>query len=397
MTDSICGYALAMSKNHILISNFMTTTGEELHQQQTELAAAYAEAKAERQRYRDLFAFAPDGYFVTDAKGKVREANQAACKLINVAPTRLDGRLLLTFIAPDDQPRFLDLLIRLKGGAPAEAWNVRVQRRDSGAVSTSVVAKPIRDAQGAVVGARWQFREVIEQVAQAEALRESEAHLEQRVAERTAELRASEERFRLVLQDSPVAVFHQDTDLRYTWIYNPAGGFSPTEIIGKTEHELLDQENADRLAAFKRRVLETGQGIREEIPWERDTETLWFDMKLEPLRDPNGTIIGLTAVSTDITAYHREAERQRFLDEVSILLITTQDPDSLLRQVAQRIAGRIADCCVFALPHGSSGRGRSGCGSRCACGRRANATRGRCCGARRWRRRRSGWPSTLPT
>jgi hypothetical protein len=26
MTDSICGYALAMGKNHILISNFMTTT-----------------------------------------------------------------------------------------------------------------------------------------------------------------------------------------------------------------------------------------------------------------------------------------------------------------------------------------------------------------------------------
>jgi PAS domain S-box-containing protein len=211
-------------------------------------------------------------------------------------------------------------------------------------------ARPIRDAQGAVVGARWQIRDVREQLAQAQALRESEARLEQRVAERTADLRASEERFRLVLQDSPVVVFQQDTDLRYTWIYNPAGGFSAEEVIGKTEHELLDQKNADRLAAFKRRVFETGQGLREEIPWEHNNETRWFDMKLEPLRDADGTIIGLTAVSTDITEYHREVERQRFLDEASSLLITSLDPGSLLRQMSKLITEHIADCCAFALP-----------------------------------------------
>ena len=34
-------------------------------------------------------------------------------------------------------------------------------------------------------------------------------------------LRQSEERFRVALKNSPIAVFNQDRDLRYTWMYNP--------------------------------------------------------------------------------------------------------------------------------------------------------------------------------
>ena len=31
-------------------------------------------------------------------------------------------------------------------------------------------------------------------------------------------LRLSEERFRVALKNSPIVVFHQDRDLRYTWL-----------------------------------------------------------------------------------------------------------------------------------------------------------------------------------
>jgi len=41
-----------------------------------------AAVEAERQRYQDLFEFAPDGYLVTDAQGMI-QANRAAAKLLN--------------------------------------------------------------------------------------------------------------------------------------------------------------------------------------------------------------------------------------------------------------------------------------------------------------------------
>src|ERR1700709_62704 len=51
---------------------------EEMALQNEELLTVQEALEAERQRYRDLFEFAPDGYLVTDLAGTVREANRAA-------------------------------------------------------------------------------------------------------------------------------------------------------------------------------------------------------------------------------------------------------------------------------------------------------------------------------
>src|SRR5687767_2891528 len=56
----------------------LQVTEEELRQQNEELAAAREAVERERQRYLELFEFAPDGYLVTDPDGTIREANRAA-------------------------------------------------------------------------------------------------------------------------------------------------------------------------------------------------------------------------------------------------------------------------------------------------------------------------------
>jgi response regulator NasT len=65
---------------------------EELRQQNEELAAARQALEAQQQRYRDLFEFAPDAYLVTDAAGRIEEANRAASGLLNVALPFLTGK-----------------------------------------------------------------------------------------------------------------------------------------------------------------------------------------------------------------------------------------------------------------------------------------------------------------
>jgi PAS domain-containing protein len=59
-------------------------------------------------------------------------------------------------------------------------------------------------------------------------------------------LQEQEERFRVALEHSPVVVFNQDCDLRYTWINSPVWlGLSRTyraddrEIVGGPEAEEL--------------------------------------------------------------------------------------------------------------------------------------------------------------
>ncbi|RPH90815.1 MAG: PAS domain S-box protein, partial [Desulfobacteraceae bacterium] len=115
-------------------------------------------------------------------------------------------------------------------------------------------------------------------------------------------LRQSEQRFRLALTNSPVSVFEQDLDLRYTWIYNPKLGFVADQVIGKTDAELVDPASAATLEALKRGVIDTGQPIRQEVATVvRGEPPTCFDLYVEPHRDEDGRIIGVICASTDIT------------------------------------------------------------------------------------------------
>ena len=67
-------------------------------------------------------------------------------------------------------------------------------------------------------------------------------------------MRRNEERFRVALKDSPITVFSQDQELRYTWIYNPQL-YWEHDAIGKTDEQLIGTKRAARLMELKRRVL----------------------------------------------------------------------------------------------------------------------------------------------
>src|SRR5437867_1586716 len=75
---------------------------EELRQQSDELVAARAAIEAEKQRYQELYQFAPDGYLVTDASGMIREANRVAGAMLDVAPEFLVGKPMANFLPAEE-------------------------------------------------------------------------------------------------------------------------------------------------------------------------------------------------------------------------------------------------------------------------------------------------------
>ncbi|MGE5492365.1 MAG: ATP-binding protein [Actinomycetota bacterium] len=115
-------------------------------------------------------------------------------------------------------------------------------------------------------------------------------------------LRLTTERFQVALKNSPVVVFNQDRDLRYTWIYNPALGYRAEDVIGKLDRDIFErEEDARLLSCIKGRVVDTGQGERQEVQVRYQGTDLWFDLTVEPLRDADGGIIGVTCAAVDIT------------------------------------------------------------------------------------------------
>ena len=87
-----------------------------------------------------------------------------------------------------------------------------------------------------------------------------------KLAAAEAALRLSEERFRVALKHSPVMVFNQDADLRYTWVHNAPVGLPEKDFIGKTDPEIFPAEEAGALARIKRRAMAGGQGCGRRFP-----------------------------------------------------------------------------------------------------------------------------------
>jgi PAS domain S-box-containing protein len=153
-------------------------------------------------------------------------------------------------------------------------------------------------------------------------------------------LRESEERFRVALQYAPLMVFHYDQDMRYTWAFNTHPDFPPEVMIGKTDAELVPGELGWELTEFKRKVFETGRGARREISITLSDGQHTYDLSAEPMRDAQGTIIGVTAAAMDITerkqtgaALERERELLRRLFDRIPVMIAIYRPDARVVQL----------------------------------------------------------------
>ena len=136
-----------------------------------------------------------------------------------------------------------------------------------------------------------------------------------------AALAKSDNRFRMAISNSPITVFEQDLDLRYTWLYNAKLGFDETSPLGRTNTELLGPANADQVDAVTRRALETGQHSRQEVTVEQPGHGLnHFELSVEPRRGPDGQINGVIGSSIDITERRKTEmelhERRNFLDGI---------------------------------------------------------------------------------
>jgi len=135
---------------------------KQLFQQTEELAATRAQVEAQRQRYQDLFEFMPLAYLVTDALGKIQEANLAAATLFNTEPSFLVNQLLVSFIPPPERPAFRAKLAQLHAYKGVREWTLCLQPRKNQLFYTAVTVAPFRDSQGKVTSLRWIVRDITE-------------------------------------------------------------------------------------------------------------------------------------------------------------------------------------------------------------------------------------------
>ncbi|MBI1923429.1 PAS domain S-box protein [Candidatus Poribacteria bacterium] len=173
---------------------------EELREQNDELVVTRQAAEVERQRYQELFEFAPDGYLVTDTDGIIQEANRTAAILFNSHQDFLVGKPLIVFVVKEDRKAFHTQLTQLQTlhfalnpdaieGASLlrlqrlRGWEVRLQPRDSSPFPAAISVGDVRNPQGGLVALRWLIRDITERVQAEQRLKENNLLLEKALNE----------------------------------------------------------------------------------------------------------------------------------------------------------------------------------------------------------------------
>ncbi len=110
-------------------------------------------------------------------------------------------------------------------------------------------------------------------------------------------LQTEQERLLNALEGSPVGMFEQDEELRYTWTGTSLFGRERAKVIGKSDAEIFSA--TESLAALKRQVLVTGTPQRARISLVVGDEQRSYDLYVAPKRAAPGHIVGLCGVAME--------------------------------------------------------------------------------------------------
>ena len=264
-----------------------------------------------------------DAIFVKDVDGRYLLFNDAAGRFVGKPPEAVKGRDDSEIFPPDVAAtlRALDRGVMQRGVVDTHEENLRTL--DGRQLDFLVTKGPIFDENGEVVGLFGVSRDVTENRQAQAMLRTLNQRLENEVAARTEELKATEERARLILQSSGAGMFGCDLDGRITFA-NPAAGrmlnCAAEDLIGADARRLLaraDHQPESPLDA----VLASGEAVADDNAAFRrpDGRPLAVSYAAQPIRrdDPAaggaavvGAVVGAVVSFTDISE-RRAAEEAR--------------------------------------------------------------------------------------
>lgn len=280
---------------------------EELEIQNEELLRTQLELERSRLHYFELYELAPAGYLTLDSGGIIREANLTASKLLGVERAKLLGEPFCHFIAREDHDIYYQQSRQVLLVSKQQTWEARLLQKGGVLFWAQVEMSASFDQnnQGPSTMQRLVIMDISKRKLAEAALQRANDELEQKVAERTAELARANEKYRLLVDNTPDLIFSCDLNLRHTFVNRRVClyyGLEEQEIIGKTFWELgYSEDVARQLDELFVKVL-NGNTVEEEISLPITggaVRTFWF--VVAPLFNVQGNVISITGTARDIT------------------------------------------------------------------------------------------------
>ncbi|MET0137646.1 MAG: PAS domain S-box protein [Sphingobium sp.] len=253
--------------------------------------------------------------YMLDPTGIVVSWNTGARRFKGYDADEIIGQHFSRFYTPEDQSSGLParalMIAETQGSFEAEGWRVR---KDGTYFWANVVIDPIRAPDGALLGFAKVTRDLSERRAAQEALR------------------SSEERFRLLVESVTDYAIYMLDPVGTVTSWNAGAerfkGYKADEIVGQNFSRFYSDE--DRLAGTPSRALATSEreGRFEAEGWRirKDGTRFWANVVIDPIRDPQGELIGFAKVTRDLT---ERRENQMALEQAREAVFQSQKMDAI--------------------------------------------------------------------
>ena len=250
-------------------------------------------------------------------KGIYLEVNTSYAAMLRYHTDELIGTSWEPTVHPEDRPSAFEAYeVMLKTGKGE--FEAKAVRKDGSTFYKHVLMVKKVDANGALIGHHCFMRDITERKVADEALRESEARLQD------------------ILDNSPAVIYVKDFQGHYSFInreYERIFNLKREQVKGKTDFDLFSYEIAKAFTDNDKKVLNQGVALEsEEVAPHKDGPHLYLSNKF-PLRNAEGTTYALCGISSDITQ-RKQAEMNISLHNHilesspnGILITDSQKPD----------------------------------------------------------------------
>ena len=134
----------------------------ELEMQNEELRQAHLDLEAARDKYTDLYDFAPVGYFSISDKGLILGANLVGATMLGMERGKLTGRRLSQFITKDYQDVFYLHRQKLFETKTKQVCELKITKKDGIEFYAQLESSPVKDETGNCSSIRFSLSDITE-------------------------------------------------------------------------------------------------------------------------------------------------------------------------------------------------------------------------------------------
>lgn len=255
------------------------------------------------EKYRRVVEATDTGYAVTDKDGKILDANMKFALMTGTSSlSKIMGQTLEKNTSPDDYEKYRKLINNCYADNTVHTAEIVFNHANGNKIPVEINA------------CRINLKNLDQVIMLCRNITERIQVKEELIKERTL--------LRTLIDSLPSGVFIKDINYRKV-IANPLhiesvkghmkrnGRNDNIDIIGKTDFEVFLPEEAKNFLEDEKKIIERGEAIINHVEpgWGPNGEKLWLLVSKVPIKTPEGNILGMVGITTNITDQKKVEEQ----------------------------------------------------------------------------------------